>query len=56
MEDLVSKIAQDSAIATVAVFALWRLSVVTIALAQALVDVSTKNADTLQEQTEHMKP
>ena len=55
MEDIISKIAQDSAIATVAVFALWRLSLVTIALAQALVDVSTKNAQTLSEQAEHLK-
>lgn len=55
MEDVLVKIAQDSAIATVAVFALWRLSLVTIALAQALVDVSTKNAETLSDQTEHLK-
>ncbi len=55
MEDLLAKVAQDSAIAAVAIFSLWRLSLVTIALAQALVEVSKSNAETLSEQTEHLK-
>jgi len=55
MEGLFAKVAQDSAIAAVAIFALWRLSIVTIALAQALVDVSRSNAETLSEQTDHLK-
>lgn len=56
MEDLFAKMAQDSAIATVAIFALWRLSLVTIKLAQALVDVSTKNADTLHDTVDNNRP
>lgn len=55
MEDVIMKLAQDSAIATVAVFAIWRMSLVNIALAHALVDVSTKNAETLSEQVVHLK-
>ncbi len=53
MEEIVLKIAQDSAIATVAVFAIWRISNVTIALAQALVEVSKANAQSVQEAIEH---
>jgi len=55
MEDILIKIAQDSAIASVSMFALWRLSIITVALAQALVEVSKANAETLSEQTEHLK-
>jgi hypothetical protein len=55
VEEIISKVAQDSAIATVAIFSIWQLSRVTIELARALVEVSTKNAETLSEQAEHLK-
>lgn len=56
MEEIILKVAQDSAIATVAVFAIWRLSSITIVLAQALVDVSKASASTIDkavEQSDH---
>ncbi len=55
MEEILIKVAQDSAIASVAIFCMWRMSIVTVALARALVEVSTKNAETLAEQAEHLK-
>ena len=55
MEEIMLKIAQDSAIAAVAMFALWRQSVALIAVAGALVEVSKMNAKTLAEQSEHLK-
>lgn len=55
MEEILIKIAQDSAIASVAIFTIWRMSIVMNNLANALVVVSTANAETLSEAVEHPK-
>lgn len=44
MEQLLIEIAKQSPVALVAVFALWRMSIVMIAIADGLVTIATSNA------------
>lgn len=53
MEQLLIEIAKQSPVALVAVFALWRMSIVMIALAEGLVKIATQNSDSLADIVEN---
>lgn len=47
IEQILLNLAEGSPVALVAVFAIWRLSIVMVKLSEALVEISKKNADTI---------
>lgn len=52
MDALLTNLAESSPVAVVAIFALWRISIVMIVLADALVTVATSQADNVTDLVE----
>lgn len=48
MDALLSQLAESSPIALVSIFAIWRMSIVMIGLANALVEIATAQSDTVE--------
>jgi len=55
MEQLLIEIAKQSPVALVAVFAIWRMSIVMVSIADGLVKIATSNAESVADMAENGK-
>lgn len=56
MDALLTELAKQSPVALLGLFAIWRMSIVMIVLANALVTVATASSDNVSELVEYQKP
>lgn len=52
MDELLTVLAESSPVAVVALFSIWRISIVMMVLAKALVEVATSSTETVTELVE----